>query len=59
MISVVYQSFAPAVGHLSVECLLLLRGDGLHLPFQVRVVLGLITSGFLSMLISVPLINGA
>jgi len=40
---VVYQFFALAVCHMSVECVLRLRGDGLHLPLQVPVVLGLIT----------------
>ena len=51
MISVVYQFFAPFVGQIYVEFLLLLRGDGLHLPLQVHVVLGLITCGLVSMLI--------
>ena len=32
MISVVYQFIAPTVGHMSVEYVLGLRGDGLHLP---------------------------
>jgi len=59
MISVVYPSFAPPVVHLSVGSLLRLMGDRLHLPFQVRVVLGLITCGILSMLISVPSVGGA
>jgi len=54
-----YQFFAPAVGHMIVECVLRLRGDVLHLPLQVRVVLGLITCGLISMLISMPPISGA
>jgi len=35
------------------------KGRWVASALQVRVVLGLITCGFLSMLISVPLINGA
>jgi len=37
MISVVYQFIAPTVGHMSVEYVLRLGGDGLHLPLQVCV----------------------
>jgi hypothetical protein len=59
MISVVYQFIAPTVGLLSVEYVLRLRGDGLHLPPQVRVMLGLITCGLVSTLLSVPSISGA
>jgi len=59
MISVVYQFIARAVGHLSAEYVLRLGGDGLHLPLQVRVMLGLITCGLVGILISVPSICGA
>ena len=37
-ISVMYELLVPAVGHLSVECVLRLTGVGLHLPLQVCVV---------------------
>ena len=57
-ISVMYQFFAPAVGHMSVEILLRLRGNGLHLLLQVRVVFGLIACGIVSVLISMPPISG-
>jgi hypothetical protein len=50
-ISVISELFAPSVGHLSVECVLPFRCFVLHLPFQVRVVLGLITFGLVSVLI--------
>ena len=53
-ISVMYQLFAPAVGHRIVECVLLLRALGLYLPLQVSVVLGLITGGLVSVPICVP-----
>ena len=51
--------FAPAVGHLSVVCVLLVRCFGWHLPLQVCVVLGLITCGHVSVLICVPSVGGA
>jgi len=57
--SVMYQFYAPAVGHPSVERVLRFVNLGLHLPLQVCVVLGLITCGLVSMLISVPSISGA
>jgi len=58
-ISVICQLFAPAVAHMSVECVLRLMGDELHLPLQVRAVLGLITCGLESLLISVSSVGGA
>ena len=42
--SVVFYFFAPAVVHMSVEYVLGLRDLGLHLPSQIRVMLGLILS---------------
>jgi len=44
-ISVMFQLFEPAVGHLSVECVLRVRCFGLYLPLQLRVVRGLILCG--------------
>jgi hypothetical protein len=48
------EMFAPAVGCLNVECMLLVRCIGLHLPPQLRVVFGLIMCGFVNVLISLP-----
>jgi hypothetical protein len=50
--------FAPALCQLIVECVLRLRGVLLHQPLQVRVVLGLITGGLVSVLICVPSLGG-
>jgi len=49
---------SPSVGHMSVECVLRLMGDGLHLPIEVCVGLGPITCGLVSVIISVPSLGG-
>jgi hypothetical protein len=53
-ISLTSMLFLPAVGHLSVDCVLRLSGGGLHLPLQVRDLLELITCGRVSVPTCVP-----
>jgi hypothetical protein len=44
-IPLISEMFAPALDHLSVECVLRIRYVGLHMLLQIRVMLGLIMCG--------------
>ena len=52
-ISIMPSFFAPALGHLSVTFVSQVRCFGLHLPLQLRVLLGLILYGHITVLISI------
>jgi hypothetical protein len=52
-ISVMSAMFPQALGRRSVKCVLLVMLVGLHLPLKIRILLGLIMCGFLSVLIYV------